>query len=87
MAVSKKQKSDGPSLVVVELETPSFSFRAVGRTESEARANLERGWAKHCKQTGADEDLLDFAIDGTARTYTAGDCWRDDFRLVSGTEG
>jgi len=77
-----RQTASRPHLVVIELDTRSFDFRACGRTVKEAREALRHGWAKHVAETGAEPDHINWRTDGNVFIYAAGECWRDDHVLV-----
>ncbi|MDO8414821.1 MAG: hypothetical protein Q7S87_01270 [Agitococcus sp.] len=46
-----------PTLVLATLATRQFSFSAIGHTEAEAIAGIERAWAVHRQQAGHDRAL------------------------------
>lgn len=47
-------------MFIAELETRSFSFRAVGRTEAEALMMMKRAWKAHRSQTSGAEPFSEF---------------------------
>ena len=61
---------------VAWLETRSFSFVAVGRTEPEAMAAMRAAWDKHQVETGAD-DWDTFADSVGVEKLCAGEAARD----------
>ena len=42
-----------PQIVLVTLETRSFSFKSAGATQAEAEAGLKAAWKKHREQAQA----------------------------------
>ncbi len=69
-------------MVLVEVETAHWTFKAFGFSETHARAALAAGWARHCEQTGADVGHVDPATEGNVWTFQPGECYRDDARIA-----
>lgn len=45
-------------MIILTLDTPNFTFTALGHDIDEARDALLAGWLRHAKQTGADPSYL-----------------------------
>jgi hypothetical protein len=46
------------------VETSSFSFHTVAKTEEEGHQALLKAWKTHCKQTGAKKSYMKELING-----------------------
>lgn len=68
-------------MVLILIDTRSFSFMATGHTEDEARMALAQGWAIHARETGADPRHVNAEEDGNVFALEPGECWRDDARI------
>lgn len=69
-------------MIILTLDTPHYTFTALGNDEDEAREALLAGWLRHCKQTGADTGYLGDNCDDIRQTeLEPGLCTRD-YELV-----
>jgi hypothetical protein len=50
-------------MILCEMETRSFSFRTIGRTERECLAALKKAWKVHARNSGADPKYLNENLD------------------------
>ena len=67
----------------LEVETPSFTFRAFAESEAGARKALRLAWAEHVTQTGAEPTYVNAAEDGNVYEVQPGECYRDDQLLIA----
>jgi len=63
-------------MILAEYATPHFTFRTVNRIAGDAVVTIERAWAKHAAETGADPDYFD-ADDVTIHNLEEGVVARD----------
>lgn len=69
-------------MIILLLNTPSFTFTAMGNDDEEAKDALLAGWLRHAKQTGADPSYLGDNCDDIRRIeLEPGLCTRD-YELV-----
>lgn len=65
-------------MIILLLNTPSFTFTAMGNDDEEAKDALLAGWLRHAKQTGADVSYLGDNCDDIRRIeLEPGLCTRD----------
>ena len=65
-------------MIILTLDTPNFTFSALGNDTDEAREALLAGWLRHAKQTGADPSYLGDNFDAIRETeLLPGLCTRD----------
>lgn len=66
------------TLFWINIETRNFSFDSFGATEELARESARKGWVEHVRQTGADADYIEEALeDANVREIHTGSCIRD----------
>lgn len=66
------------TLFWINIETRNFSFDSFGATEELARDSARKGWAEHCRQTGADLDYIEDELeDARVLEIHTGSCVRD----------
>lgn len=71
-------------MIMIEVDTRNFSFKAFGETEAEARQALKLGWLEHCRQyPDADPTYVDPKEDGNVTDFAPGFCFRDDSVLIA----
>jgi hypothetical protein len=71
-------------MYLLEVQTPRFTFRSIGKSVRHCRALLRDAWKIHVTQTGAEPDYVNAATDGTVTALVSGTVYRDDAVLVSG---
>jgi hypothetical protein len=62
------------------MDSGHWRFDAYGATATEAAAAFADGWARHCRQTGADPDYWGLTLDELAAAAVEvrlGGCYRD----------
>lgn len=66
---------------VAELATRSFSFLAVGRSESEAREAMRQGWEMHRQELEGVDPFSVFEDGVNVTELRPGECARDGSRI------
>lgn len=51
-------------MLLLIVETQSFSFHTLAKTEDEGHQALLKAWKTHCRQTGAEKGYMKELIDG-----------------------
>ena len=56
-------------MILSTVSTRNFSFETLNETEDEANSALLMAWERHCRQYGADPDLMEEFIVGGEVTH------------------